>query len=194
MAEKQRMEFAKTQRDAVLKLKEALQAEANTGVCGHTGGKSAAEGLLFSKARRIAHSLKSTAGLIGETALFDAAGKIEDTIASGGEVSEIDLDALQEELSGVIAGIKIPEGVFPSGSVGGNCSDSGNGTMLDKNAARELFSRLHPLLKTHSSECLSFIPKLAQLPQSAVLVRQIEQFEFSHAIITLKTMEDIFDL
>jgi len=66
--------------------------------------------------------------------------------------------------------------------------------LLDKNAVRELFAELLPLLERHNSSCLSLIPQLAKLPQSAVLVRQIEQFEFSHAIITLKTMEDIFNL
>ena len=57
-------------------------------------------------AKRMAHSIKGSAGTMGAMALYDAAGVLEDSIRDrGGDIEEV-LESFEEQLSKVMDGIK----------------------------------------------------------------------------------------
>jgi response regulator RpfG family c-di-GMP phosphodiesterase len=52
-----------------------------------------------------------------------------------------------------------------------------------------LFEKLEPLLLSHDSECLTLLEQIRQIPGTEELARQIEDFEFGQAVITLKSLK-----
>lgn len=126
-------------------------------------------------ARRIAHSLKSSAAVIGKTALSSAAASIETTLKSGAAaIKREQADALKNELSSALEELKsFTEKTPPRG---GHAIE-----LLDAETARALIEKLQPLLDSGNPECLSMLDKIRALPESGELISQMEDFCFSDA-------------
>ncbi|MCL2840652.1 MAG: response regulator [Defluviitaleaceae bacterium] len=128
----------------------------------------------------LVHSLKGTAGLIGETLLLQKAQDVETTIVQGEIPTALQIDELLEVLAGVLSKIAGNELI----------NDMGN-KVLDKEKAADIMNRLEPLLKNRNNECVEMIKELQTLPETAILVRQIEEYDFALALKNLTTLRSI---
>jgi len=160
-----RMDFARGQKDTFSTLKEALNA-------GDT-----------ETALRLAHNLKGLSGLIHETTLSNAAKEVEQTLREEKKPDTGMLSTLEYELNRVLNGIGKPEAaVLPAGN-----------KAFDKDKALALFDTLGLMLKSGNSKCQSLIDELRDIPETAVLIRQIEDFEFEAALPTMVTLRSILE-
>jgi len=131
----------------------------------------------------MAHTLKGLAGMINENSLSHAAARLEHILAGGKTPSSEQLAVLERELSGVFESIgKSEAAVFP-----GHIN-------FDKNKAKALFDKLYPLLQSHNSDSMNFLDELRVMPEMAVLVHLIDDFEFEQAVKTIDTLRKILDV
>jgi len=131
-------------------------------------------------AHLLAHTLKGTAGLIHEQVLAEAAKHVEQILASGETPTDAMLSVVERELTRVLEDIGEVEVPYSH-------------AMLDKENAFALFDKLEPLLLSRNVECLNLIDELRQIPETAVLCRQIKEFDFRTALKVLITLRAIFE-
>ena len=63
----------------------------------------------------------------------------------------------------------------------------------DVNKAMAVLNKIEPLLKSRDSDCLSMVDELKEIPETAILVRQIEQFDFATALKNVITLKGILE-
>ena len=159
-----RMDFARSKKNLFLDISQAL----NTGDT--------------NTAHRLAHNLKGLAGLIQEQGLANAARVVEHLLKDGHMPGTGLLSALENELARVLHDIGKPEvRTLPGDKV------------LDKDKAMSIFKELTPLLESGNSKCQDFLEELHAIPETAVLARQIEEFEFESALATMATLMTIVE-
>jgi HPt (histidine-containing phosphotransfer) domain-containing protein len=128
-------------------------------------------------AHRVAHTLKSNAKLIGEDELSRLALEVEGLLKDGTAPSGELLASLGKELADVLSGIAPPEkGPFIEPKE------------LDKEKAEVLFAKLEKMLDSRSAECLALVASLREVPATEELVAQIENFDFTKALETLRNL------
>ncbi|MCL2222439.1 MAG: ATP-binding protein [Oscillospiraceae bacterium] len=132
-------------------------------------------------AHRIAHTIKGSAGLIGEDSLAQIAKDLEASLSEGNKPTDADLSALGSELTRVLEKITVPEVVLQSSN-------------FDKESAGELFDQLEPLLNSLDTRCMKSIAELEKIPQTAILVRQIEDYEFKLALASLRSLRKVLNV
>ena len=137
-------------------------------------------------AHRLAHNLKSNAGLIGKASLQKAAADVEGMLKAGVLlIPEAQTVLLRSELMQVLdelapyAGEKV---------VGPQTTE-----VIDGARALALLEKLEPLLKSGSPECLNLLDELRAVPGSKELVDEIDDFYFSAAVKTLEALKTKFD-
>ncbi|MCL1877492.1 MAG: ATP-binding protein, partial [Defluviitaleaceae bacterium] len=141
--------------------------------------QSALEVADINTAHRLSHSLKSLAALIHEPVLSQMAKDIEDLFEKNEIPSSNQLALLEEELNRVLSCIgKTPEIRKKDFDV-------------DKFSA--LFDELLPMLKSQNTASLDFVDELHKIPETAVLIRQIEEFKFNSALQTLETLRQVLN-
>ena len=129
-------------------------------------------------AHRLAHTLKSTAGIIGRTELRGIAGDMERVLSNREiEAAKGLMGALEHTLGEALAELEPLSGRLRP--------PTPPDKMLDAEQARELLEKLEPLLKTGNLECLEMIDDLHEVEGSAALTEQIEDFDFELALKTL---------
>ena len=136
-------------------------------------------------AYRLAHTLKSNAGLIGAIALQKAAAGIEDLLRSeeyGVPVSQLrelklQLDIVLEGLSPLLSSKDTHETEI---------------VVLGSESIRKVIEKLEPLLELGNTECLSFVDILRSVPNSGELVQQLEDFDFIPAVKTLAELKKVW--
>jgi len=135
-------------------------------------------------AHRLVHTLKSNAGLIGETALQKAAVKVEAAL-KGGEnlVTDEEINVLRRELSSALDGLS----PYLTETTGYTQPDTT--VNLDAVTVRKLLKELEPLLNSGNPECLKMIDDLRGLPGSGELIRQMEDYDFDAAANTLSELK-----
>jgi len=140
--------------------------------------KAVAEGDL-KLAHRLAHTLKSTAGMIGRTELQGMAFEVERALSEGDTaLAESRLEALESALAVAVRELE------PLLSVRRSPAPP-SGAAVDAERALELIEKLEPLLKTSNLKCLEMIDDLRLIAGSEVLIEQMEDFEFEPALQTL---------
>jgi len=134
-------------------------------------------------AHRLAHTLKSTAALIGKTSLQKAAADIESALCEEkNECTKIMIDELRTQLSAVLSELEEQhekEEAAQQTSV----------KALSREETVDLISKLEPLLKSGNSKCLDFVDALKGVKQSEKLIEQMEDFDFMPAFNTLEEMK-----
>ncbi|MCL1844046.1 MAG: response regulator [Defluviitaleaceae bacterium] len=135
----------------------------------------------YETARRHAHNIKSLSALIGETKLSAIAEALEEMFAAEEIPSRENLKKFKTELGKVLD--KIAEAPSLNAE-----------KTLDKATASALFDKLQTLLASRNSECVQYVDEIKKIPESAVLVRQIEEFDFSLASGTLKTLRAVLEV
>ena len=169
VADKLQADFARSQRNVLLDIMRVLQSgDVKT-------------------AHRLAHTLRGLAGIIKETSLAQAAADLENLLAQGerGEAAIQQLSIMEHELTPVLEGIKarMPNGNKPP-----------PGMALDKDRARDLLGRLANSLSENGAENLDLVEDLRGIPEAAVLVRLVEEFDFDTASKTLPALREVLEL
>ena len=164
LKEKLRSDFAKNQKNSFGDICKALNA-------GDT-----------KTAHRLAHSLKGLAGLIEENSLMQATEIVEHSLQNGEMPTEYQLSAIEIELTRVLRDIVKPQTVLIPTNID-----------FDKDSAFALFDKLQKLLASQNADSLDFLDELRTLPQSAVLCRQIENFDFKAALETLAVLRIVIE-
>jgi len=164
LAEKLKADFAKTQKNTFTKITTAINNNDRE------------------TAHRLAHSLKSLAGLINEDTLAQVAKSVETSLSLRGATNE-ELTALETELNRVLHGIKPKE-----------ASRNNTPKILVKEKAKDVFNRLKPLLTSRNAEGLQMIDELKEIPDTDTLIEQIEDFDFGLALQTLEALQETFGI
>ena len=131
-------------------------------------------------AYRLAHTIKGAAGLIFEDELVEIAENAENLLRKGEVPTKSCLYALESELSKVLASVAMPELSMPSGE-----------KPFDRDKILASLDALEPLLELQDAGCLKHLSELRHIPQAAVLLWQIEAFQFDSALISLKTLREV---
>ena len=127
--------------------------------------RRALDGGDLNTAHRLAHTTKGLAAMIGEKDLATSAEALEISLKNGEKPP--DISGFEDKLSSVLEGI-------------------GAGT-----GHRELYEKLGKLLEDNNSECLEMIEELAKIPETKVLIRQIEDLDFKQALATLRVLKEL---
>ncbi|MCL2216269.1 MAG: response regulator [Defluviitaleaceae bacterium] len=167
---KLRADFSKNQRHSVRDIIQALES-------GDTNS-----------AHRLTHTLKGLAALIQEHTLSEVAEQAENCIENGERLSDELLTLLQNELDRVLENRSSGGEVI---SVPGNFKPGSHGANI--NAALNELDKLKPLLDLRKAESISAINELKKVPEAAILVRQVEKFEFANAAKSLGILRDILE-
>jgi CheY-like chemotaxis protein/HPt (histidine-containing phosphotransfer) domain-containing protein len=146
-------------------------------------------------AHRLAHTLKSSAGILGKTRLQGAAENVEHLLENKeNRTNQSVLNILKTELD---AAINELEPLAAKGDVHGEGESGGT---LGEEETRALFEKLEALLDGGDTECLNLIGSLRLVsgncgpvvhgptvhgPTVRELIQQIEYFEFDTAMETL---------
>lgn len=119
-------------------------------------------------------TVKSMAGMIGEPILTKVASDVSVAIANG-EIPAQLLEMLNQELTTVLAGI--PED-----------SDRNQTNPLTPSEIKTLFDTVQELLETDSAECTFLIEKLQLITDTEELIKNIENFDFPAALLSLEAL------
>jgi PAS domain S-box-containing protein len=154
-------------------------------------------------AHRIAHTLKSTAALIGAENLSRAAAAVEaalgegETAPAGGKTGGEGafagaLESLGTALDAVMAALKdpAPDAANAGEKAGSAAGGAVQGPVRDgetRERAARLVETLIPLLQAGNTECLKYTGEIREAllplsPQGEALIAEIENFEFRNAL------------
>jgi len=138
-------------------------------------------------AHRLAHTLKSTAGLFDLFALQHAAREVEAHLTDDeNNVTQLHLNTLEKELNAAL--LEVAPLVHDTGCV----TDNENTEQLSAAEKEALIEKLKILLKSGNMECLKLIDKLAQIPETEELINLIEDLEFTRALQLLNAKLEKF--
>jgi len=123
-------------------------------------------------AHSLAHTLKGTAGMIGMTALQNAAAEIESLLKDGTIPGTKYMQTLETELNSVIEELKPLLIEVPA-------------QVASAQQTQALFEKLKPMLENINPECVSLLEEIRIVPGTEMLVQQIEDYDFESAARTL---------
>jgi HPt (histidine-containing phosphotransfer) domain-containing protein len=167
---KLKTDFAANNQDVFDKIKEAIAAGDIT------------------LAHRLAHTLKSSAGLIGKAELQKAAAEAESSLKNGiSTVSDTKMNTLKNEL------VKVLDELRPFLERAEDLPESPC-QPLDADAARKLLDKLEPMLRDSNLECVELISELRGIFGSGELIKQIEDFYFSDAVKILEKLKEDMEI
>ena len=131
-------------------------------------------------ANRLAHTLKSNAGLIGEPFLQKAAAAVEAMLKNGNNnVTESALKTLEHELSLVLKGLE------PLLNETAPVQDK----VLNTSEALDLLNRLKPMLANMNPESIDLLDEVRSIPGTEELAKHIENFDFKPALKVLSELK-----
>ena len=131
-------------------------------------------------AHRLAHTLKSNAGLMGLSSLQSAASEVESQLVDGiNNVSNNQLKNLEKELNAAL------KELTPIAIRNAMEEDSSSAEPMNDSELSELLEELRLLLKAGNMQCLNYVGDLKRIPGTEELVNQIEDLEFTKALEVL---------
>ncbi|MCL1843708.1 MAG: ATP-binding protein [Defluviitaleaceae bacterium] len=131
-------------------------------------------------ATRYAHTLKSLAGLIKEDELARLAATAEKQLRAN---KSPNIDALEKRLTQTLD--EISQFMSPK---------TGTTDCLPQEAWPGIFEKLSTLLAENDAACLTLTKELSGIPETRVLVRQIEDCNFEAALTTLETLRLVLEV
>ena len=135
-------------------------------------------------ARRLVHTLKGNAGLLGQTRLQEAAGDVERLLEDAKHpVPPAHMGVLDAALRAALKefGALLDESAPHQATA--------RPTAFNAQRARELLEIVAPLLDSGNPECLQYIDDLRVIPGSEKLILQMEDFDFEPALATLAALQ-----
>jgi CheY-like chemotaxis protein/two-component sensor histidine kinase len=145
-------DFAKGQRNFVADMKKAIEEND------------------FNTAKRLAHTMKGLAGLIGETALIRIASKVENALDKDEHPQDL-LNGLYAEVTSVLTALTDKMVIPPPPP-----------PISDKAEIEIILLPLRVQLAENNAEIIHSIPKLAAMNGTEKLVNAIESFDFATAL------------
>ncbi|MCL1932056.1 MAG: ATP-binding protein [Treponema sp.] len=137
------------------------------------------------RAHRLAHTLKGVAGLVGMTALADAARIVEQSLASGKTESLKDqIDDLKHELKAALDELAPLIQIHMD-----NVRKYTENLSFDRKNALELLETLDSLLEADSFDSLNLVYDLNAIPGAEELASQVENLKFKQARETLAAIK-----
>jgi len=127
-------------------------------------------------AHRLAHTLKGTAGMIGMTALQNAAAEIESLLKDGTIPGTKNMQTLETELNSAIEELEPSIIEIPAQAASAQ-------------QTRALFEKLKPMFENINPECANLLGEIRAVPGAEELARQIENYDFESAARTLAIIE-----
>jgi signal transduction histidine kinase/HPt (histidine-containing phosphotransfer) domain-containing protein len=132
-------------------------------------------------AHRLAHTLKSCAGNIGEAKLQSAALTIESSLKDGQyRLDEDQLAVFESELKAVLD--RLAPLLAEADAKSAEKTD-------DADKISEIIKKLEPMLINNNPDCEDLLDDIRTIPESEELVRQIERFKFAQAINELSKIK-----
>ncbi|MDR2580465.1 MAG: transporter substrate-binding domain-containing protein [Fibromonadaceae bacterium] len=132
-------------------------------------------------AHRLAHTLKGSAGLIGKTALRNAASDIETLLRDGtASIWDNKINILKTELMQVLEELK---------PLLEESSEQEKPQMLDVEQTLALFEKLGPMLEKVNPECADLLSSIRAVSGAEKLAQQIENYNFKDAAKTLAELK-----
>ncbi|MCL2665860.1 MAG: ATP-binding protein, partial [Defluviitaleaceae bacterium] len=131
-------------------------------------------------AHRLAHALKSNAGLIGNIKLQKLAAETENALSDGkNNLSAALFGELEQELNAALEEINLSDGAE-------------NEKIIVKTTDAEkifrLFEKLQPLLDNDDTDCLMHLDELLTVPGSEETAEHMEDYDFNAASAALKKL------
>ena len=131
-------------------------------------------------AHRLAHTLKSNAGQIGEKNLQRAAAQAEAVLAEGDRLDENQMRFLEAELKSVL------DGLAP---LLAEAEAQKTTETADAEKVRAIIEKLEPLIINRNPECEDLLDDIRTIPGAEALARQIEKFKFKQAGLELSNLK-----
>jgi HPt (histidine-containing phosphotransfer) domain-containing protein len=126
-------------------------------------------------AQLLLHTLKGLAALIREPELSQAAQEAESLIMQGKICTDDKLNILKTELERVFNSIRQTK-----------ITESDN--IVNKSEALSILDELIPLLELRKNESINLIERIRTIPETAIMVTQIQKFHFKAALENAKTL------
>ena len=152
----------------------------------------------FELAERLAHTLKGNAGQIGERGLQEAAAAAEEALGNAEfRIQNSELEGTPNSEFGIrndfdllMGNLEYKLGVVLEKLEPMLEEDIPFSAFLspDSEEAREVFSRLKPMLISHNPACMSMLGEIRLISGAEELAQQIEDFEFKQAVLTLESL------
>jgi PAS domain S-box-containing protein len=131
-------------------------------------------------AHRLAHTLKSSAGQIGEKNLQKLAAVVENRLSEEKKLVDDEIRSLKTELEKVLKKLTpLPE-------------EKDTGQKSEPVAPEKmlaLFEKLKPMLNEKDTACLRFTDELRAVPATVELAEQIDEYDFIQALNTIKILK-----
>jgi CheY-like chemotaxis protein len=160
--------------------------------------KNALEGGDLSLAHRLAHTLKSTAGLLGASRIRHASSEIEKALAEERtDRASLVLPLLGKEMEALLQELAESPAAFPPSGDSSPLARAGKGPEGRK-AALGLIEKLSPLLASGNTGSLKLLEDVKALfagldGKGEMLALQIEDFEFDGALNTLGEIKKLVE-
>ena len=136
-------------------------------------------------AHRLAHTLKTNAGMIRKSGLQNAAAEIESLLSAGSALPEEQIIRLETELSTALK--ELMDAEHFSNQDQGSKKHSG-GEQPEKRTV--LFEKLGQMLENINPECVDLLDEIRVIPGTEKLVLQIEDYDFETAARTLAEIRE----
>jgi len=132
-------------------------------------------------AHRLAHTLKSNAGMIGKASLQAAAADMEYALVNETcLVTEAQMALLKSELAMVL------DELYPLLNKTASFDEE---NLLSAEQTTALLEKLETMLNNRNPEALNHLDSVRSIPGAETLARQIEEYEFKAALITLSELK-----
>jgi len=137
-------------------------------------------------AHRLAHTLKSNAGQIGETRLQKAAEAMDMALRGGTNNSSPEqLQALEKELKSTLEKLAPLMSKVPKI----NTTDTTDTAVIIK-----LLNKLEPMLRNFNGDCIELLDEIICIPQMENLAQYIEVFNFKDALTEIEMIKEKMEL
>jgi len=133
-------------------------------------------------ANRLAHTLKSNAGQIGEKQLQKIAAALENMLKHGNiypqkvqmDILEAEINSVLEKLAPLLAESEVAKKAPP----------------VYGEKLLQLFEQLESMLKNRNPECIKLLDKISRIPGAEELEQKIEDFDFKNAVAALSALRE----
>jgi CheY-like chemotaxis protein len=144
-------------------------------------------------AHRLAHTLKSNAGQLGNVTLQQAAANVEKYLKDGDNlVTEQQMNALETELNAAL--VEFEKALYELSQSGAETEVESDPQWLDSESARKLIEELEPLVETGNLECQRFSHSLRRIHGSEELIKQLDEMDFEPALATLAKLKKSLEI
>ena len=144
-------------------------------------------------AHRLAHTLKGNAGQLGKKLLQKAAMNVEHNLKSGENlVTRQEMVNLETELSAVLA--EFDKFLVELHNHEADIQVESGFAEIDFDEAKSLLETLEAMIEMGDPECRRLIPDLRRIPDSELLISQMDDLDFELALVTLDNLKKVLGM